>query len=83
MKKYIPLFLLFVSCSVKEKKIKPNEIVKKCVITDCVIENPRSSLEYEPSIKYFTDCGEVIVTRHGRTYQIGDTLTFVYKKWSK
>jgi len=81
MKKYIPILLLLLfSCSTKENKIGPNDVVKKCVIVSYTLSAPRSTLDFEPSVTFYTNCGESVTTKNKHAYRIGDTLTFVYKK---
>lgn len=73
----LPIVLF--SCE-SENKIEPGDIIIKCVI-DSLQETPSiSTIEPNPLFIYYTDCGEKITTRNFGIYNIGDTITYIYKK---
>lgn len=79
MKKIIVLFLItFFAVSCKNKRvIGKNDLIVKCVITDCTKSFSHSTLDPTPNYIYETDCGTKIVTNR-YAYEIGDTVTYVY-----
>ena len=81
MKKIIILLpiLFLLSCS-ETNVIELGDKVKKCVVDSIVIHAPISTIQFEPTIDYYTDCGQKITTHSKHSYRIGDTVTFVYKK---
>ena len=80
MKKFIFLFILFFSCK-PDKVFESEQTIKKCVITKYKVLPPKSTLDFEPKTIYYTDCGETLVRKNSYSYKIGDTITFVYKKF--
>jgi hypothetical protein len=89
MKYIIPtLFILILGlvliASILEKKssnkIGEGDAVKKCVIDTMYVTESPSTIEYGKRYNYKTSCDEVILTKRNNIYEIGDTLTFIYKK---
>jgi hypothetical protein len=82
MKKIIFLssLLLTLGCSQKPNTIEPGDIVVKCVIDSIDVKQERSSIEVGPYYTYYTDCGEKLTTKNNLIYNIGDTITYVYKR---
>jgi len=80
MKNFIFLFsLILFSCSEKPK-IEEGDVVMKCVVNKIVISPPHSTIEPDMKFTYHTDCGTRVITNNKGTYNIGDTITYVYKK---
>lgn len=79
MNKLIFLSLFLTSCQ-EFGKIEPRDIVKKCVIDTMFITDSPSTIEPGNRYHYRTDCGQIFVTRRNNVYNIGDTITYVYKK---
>ena len=73
------LITIFVSCY-KHPTIEPGDIVKKCVIDTMYITESPSTIEFGKRYNYKTDCDELIMTRRSDVYEIGDTITYVYKR---
>jgi hypothetical protein len=89
MKYIIPtLFILILGlvliASILEKKssnkIGEGDVVKQCVIDTMFVTESPSTIEYGKRYNYKTSCDEVILTKRNNIYEIGDTLTFIYKK---
>jgi len=77
---YFVSFLVFLySCNGKAV-IKKNDVVVKCVINDITVSPPHSTIEVDNIYTYHTSCGEKIMTTRNKSYNIGDTIIFVYKK---
>jgi hypothetical protein len=73
----LPLLFLF-SCV---KKLTLNDIkhVKKCVITNVEVEEPRSTIEIGYRFKYETECGQHITSNSNNVYHVGDTVILIYR----
>ena len=82
MKKFLIPVLLYsiIGCSRTPETIEPGDIVVKCVIDSVEVRTERSTIEYGPYYTYYTDCGERITTKNNLVYNIGDTITYVYKR---
>jgi hypothetical protein len=80
MRKLFLLFIFFMVGCIERPKIEKGDIVIKCVITECEILEPNSTIEPGYNYKYYTNCGEVLTTKNSSIYHIGDTITYVYKK---
>jgi hypothetical protein len=86
MKYFFPLFVIsffvltFISVSRQHPKIENGDILKKCVIDTMYVTESPSTIEYGKRYNYKTSCDEVILTKRNNIYEIGDTLTFIYKK---
>jgi len=85
--KYLIIFILVViSCFylsliyLTPKKIENGDIVKKCIIDSMFVTESTSTIEYGKRYHYVTDCDEFVITKRSDVYDIGDTITFVYKK---
>lgn len=82
------LFLFFISfvliASILNKssynKIEAEDIVKRCVIDTFYVTESPSTIEYGKRYHYSTDCDEFVITKRYDLYDIGDTITFIYKK---
>jgi hypothetical protein len=74
----LPLFLF--SCSFEKPKIEVGDVILKCVVDSVWIEGPKSTLDFDVSFHYRTDCNTFLTTREGQYYHIGDTITYVKKK---
>ena len=61
-------------------KIENGDILKKCVIDTMYVTESPSTIEYGKRYHYKTSCDEVILTKRNDVYEIGDTITYVYKK---
>jgi hypothetical protein len=75
----LSLLLLIVGCG-PNPKIEPGDTIKKCVITNLYLREEMSTIEPGPCYIYTTDCGYVLQTRNPNSYNIGDTLFYVYKR---
>jgi len=86
MKYFFPLFVIsffvltFISVSRQHPKIENGDILKKCVIDTMYVTESPSTIEYGKRYHYKTSCDEVILTKRNDVYEIGDTITYVYKK---
>jgi hypothetical protein len=82
------LFLFFISfvliASILNKsryaEIEAGDIVKRCVIDTFYVTESPSTIEYGKRYHYSTDCDEFVITKRYDLYDIGDTITFIYKK---
>ena len=86
---FIPfLFLFFISfvliASILNKsrydEIEEGDIVTKCVIDTFYVTESPSTIEFGKRYHYSTDCDEFVITKRYDLYDIGDTITFIYKK---
>ena len=86
---FIPfLFLFFISfvliASILNKsrydEIEEGDIVTKCVIDTFYVTESPSTIEFGKRYHYSTDCDEFVITKGYDLYDIGDTITFIYKK---
>lgn len=61
-------------------KLEEGDTIKKCVIDTMIITESPSTLEHGKVYHYITDCGYRISTRRNTIYNVGDTITYIYKK---
>ena len=81
MKKLIYLLpILFLYSCVNKLTLSDVKHVKKCVITDVEVEEPRSSIEIGYRFIYGTECGQHITTNTSNLYHVGDTIVLIYRK---
>jgi hypothetical protein len=66
--------------TIPKSKIENRDVVKKCVIDTMYVTESPSTIEYGKRYNYKTSCDEVLLTKRNNIYEIGDTLTFIYKK---
>ena len=85
MKKILLLssLLLTIGCSQTPNTIEPGDTVVKCVIDSIEMKQERSTIEVGPYYTYYTDCGEKITTKNNLVYEVGDTITYVYKRGNR
>lgn len=81
MKKLFWLLIpIFVSCE-NPFKIEHGDTIKYCVIDTMFITESPSTIEPGRIYHYGTNCDKItITTRRNDVYEIGDTITYVYKK---
>ena len=80
MRFIVPFFILcFVGCTNK-RIVNESTVIKKCVITDFKVMEPKSTIEPDYRYRYYTECGEKITVSQKNIYHIGDTIMVVYKK---
>ena len=80
MKKLIFLLpVLFLTSCVNKLTLSDVKHVKKCVITDVTIEEPRSTIEIGNRFIYETECGQHITTNTNNIYHVGDTIILIYR----
>ena len=89
LKYLIPfLFIFFISLvlvtSILNKttydEIEDGDVVKRCVIDTFYVTESPSTIEFGKRYHYSTDCDEFVITKMYDLYDIGDTITFIYKK---
>lgn len=73
---FVAIFM--VSCGKSRPTIEPGDVVKKIVVDSVVVLPPHSTIETDPSYKYFTSDSSEFTSRS--KYRVGDTITTVYKK---
>jgi hypothetical protein len=78
MKFILPLSLILLSSCVHTYNQK-DYVFTKCVVDSISIKEPHSTIEIGVTYCYHTNCGEKILSKY-KTYTIGDTITFVYRK---
>ena len=79
----VVLGLMLIGDILNEKssnKIEKGDVVKKCVIDTMFVTESPSTIEYGKRYNYKTSCDEVILTKRNDVYEIGDTITYIYKK---
>jgi hypothetical protein len=72
------LSVLLLSSCVNKLTLSDVKHVKKCVITDVTIEEPRSTIEIGNRFIYETECGQRITTNTNHLYHVGDTIVLIY-----
>ena len=73
---FVAVFM--VSCGKSKPLVEPGDVVKKTVVDSMVELPPHSTIEPDPSYKYFTSDSSEFTSRS--KYRVGDTITTVYKK---
>jgi hypothetical protein len=69
------------SCSSKSPLVEKGDVVEKFVVDSMVQLPPHSTIELDRKYKYFmSDSSEFTSLKK---YNIGDTITYVYKKQGK
>ncbi len=74
---------LTIGCGQTPNTIEPGDTVVKCVIDSIEMKQERSTIEVGPYYTYYTDCGEKITTKNNLVYEVGDTITYVYKRGNR
>jgi hypothetical protein len=74
------LSVLLLSSCVNKLTLSDIKHVKKCVITDVTIEEPRSTIEIGKRFIYETECGQHITANTNNLYHVGDTIVLIYRK---